>query len=114
MRAVGFSRKEGNVFEYSKITQEGIKALMLKKVSSRATNKPRVEEVQVAGYKAYRVYSVVPMPQINEGIIFHYEYIWIPIEPNKLIELKLVGSDKKLLKSVKDSLCTLKVLKKSG
>jgi hypothetical protein len=112
IRSVGFSRKEGNIIEYSKITQKEIKTLMMKTVTGRATNKPKIEEIQVSGHTAYRLYSVVPMPQIHKGIIFHFEYIWIPIEPNKLIELKLVGSDKDLLKSIRDSLSTLKIKKK--
>ncbi len=112
IRAVGFRLKEGKVIEYSEITNDELKALMLKTVSIRATNKPKVEGILVAGHKAYRLYSVVPMPQIHEGIIFHFEYIWIPIEPNKVIQLKLVGSDKKLIKSIRDSLTTLKIHKK--
>jgi len=114
LRSVGGSVKEGKVVDYSKVTRDGLKALMLKTVSDRATNKPKVEDILISGHKAYRLYSVVPMPQIHEGIIFYFEYIWIPIEPNKVIQLKLVGSDKVLLKSIRESLSTLKILKKQG
>ena len=114
IRLVGFRVKEGKTVEYSKITDDELKALMLKTVSGRATNKPKVEDVIVAGQKAYRLHSVVPMPQIHDGIVFHFEYIWVPIEQNKVIQFKLVGSDKMLLKSIRDSLAKLEIHKKQA
>jgi hypothetical protein len=69
-----------------------------------------VEEVKVAGRKAFKMHCVVPMPQIHEGIIFQFEHVWIPVHPNELVTLELVASDEQLLKTVQDSLSAFKIL----
>jgi hypothetical protein len=105
----GMKFGQGKRVTFDPVTDQDLMKIMLEKCSGRATNSPKVEATTIAGRKAFRMKCVVPMPQIHEGIIFTFEHFWVPVGPNEVIELTLVGSDEDLLKSVKDSLSTLKI-----
>lgn len=105
----GMKIGEGYRVTFDPVTDDDLMKLMLERCSGRATNSPKVETTTIAGRKAFRMKCVVPMPQIHEGIIFIFEHLWVPVGPNEVIELTLVGSDEGLLKSVRDSLSTLKI-----
>lgn len=109
-RMVGFTIGEGKRVTYAKVTEGDLKKLMLDTLAKRATNSPKVEEIVFAGSKAFKIHCVVPMPQIHAGITFLFDYIWVPVKPNQVLELKLVGSDEQLLKTVGDSLSTFRLL----
>jgi hypothetical protein len=108
-RAVGFTIGEGKRVTYATVADDDLKRAMVDTLTKRATNSPKVEEIKLADLKAFRVHCVVPMPQIHEGIIFLFDYIWVPVKPNQVIELKLVGSDDSLLKTVRESLSSFKI-----
>jgi hypothetical protein len=84
--------------------------LMSDGVSKRATISPKVETIQFAGRKAYKTHSVVPMPQIHDGVVFHFESIWIPVNPHHLVTLQMSASNEELLKTLRDSLSSFKIL----
>jgi len=110
MQAVGFTIGEGYRVTWNPVTEDEIKKLMVDRASKRATNFPKVETIQIAGRKAYKTHSVVPMPQIHDGIVFQFETIWIPVNPNHLVTLSMSASDEKLLKTLQDSLTSFKIL----
>lgn len=112
-RLVGFTIGDGKRVTYTEVTDADLKKLMSDTLTLRATNSPKVEEIALAGRKAFRLHCVVPMPQIRDGIIFLFDYIWVSIKPNLVLELKLVGSDEQLLKTVRDSLSTFKIFSPS-
>lgn len=105
----GMKIGQGYRVTFDPVTDQDLIKIMEGKCTGRATNSPKVEPTTVAGRKALRMKCVVPMPQIHEGIIFTFEHIWVPVGPNEVIELTLVGSDEELLKSVRYSLSTLKI-----
>lgn len=109
-QVIGRTIGQGYRVTYRSVTEEDTKERMTQLMAKRATNAPKVEEITFAGHKAFRLYCVVPMPQIHEGIVFRFEHIWVPIQPNWVVTLQLVGSDDELLKTVRDSLSTFKVL----
>jgi hypothetical protein len=114
VRGVGSTIGEGKHVTMKPVSFDELKTIMAATViSDRATNSPKVEGFQFAGRKALRVKQVVWIPQLEPGgasLIF--DFVWVPLDSNRVLEIKPVGRTEELLKSVWDSLNTFKILAK--
>jgi hypothetical protein len=102
----GMTYGEGKRISFRTLTEEEIKKLMLETVANRMSPVPRVEEITLAGRKAYRVNKVVT----HDRVPFQFEFIWVPVHPNVIYTFNLAGTSDELMKTVRDSLPTVKIL----
>jgi hypothetical protein len=113
VRSFGPPLREWNGKVIKHMSFEDMKGWMAKTVIAKhATNAPKVEEVEFAGRKALRVKQVTPMPQMAPGASLIFDYIWVPLEFSRVLELKQVATNEELLKTIGDSLDTFKILAK--
>ena len=113
VRSVGVTIGEGKRVSKKPVSFVDLHQLMKTTVvSDRAQNDPKIEEVKFGGRKALNLRQVVSMPQIAPGASLIFDYFWIQITPNQVLEVKAVASNEKLLKTISDSFNTLKVIAK--
>lgn len=97
---------KGSRISYRTLTEEEIKKLMLETVARKVTPLPKVEDIEVAGRKAYKMTYMLT----HENLPVHYEFIWVPVHNNVIYTIGLRGSSEELLKTLRDSLPAVKIL----
>lgn len=112
LRGVGMSVGEGKRVTSKPVSFDELKTLMATTVlSKRATKAPKVEEFQFAGRRALRLKQTVLTPQMAPGASLIFDFVWVPLDPNHVLEVKPVASNEELLKTIWDSLETFKILR---
>ena len=113
LRSVGVTIGEGKRVSKKPVSFVDLHELMKTTVvSDRAKNDPKVEEVKFGGRKALHLKQVVSMPQKAPGASLIFDYFWVQISPNRVLEVQAVASNNELLKTITDSFKTLKVIAK--
>ena len=108
VRAVGFTIGKGKRVSTTPLSFDELKKEMERTLHyGGESSKPEV--TSFAGHKALQLKATVPRP---DNPAFYKATIWVPLTPNRVLEIDPTATSPELLQTILDSLKSMKLLSK--